>query len=389
MVYRVFQTLLNTILILLFLMAAVSQNGRLFGKKTEWYFEERSVEKEEVLVDAPSVEQLKNFGFVDIRLDSETNGVWTINRSNQTYYIVNSSVFSEAIYGFGGPVPMLLLLDNQKNILAVQSLKNNETPSFWQSVVDAGIIEQWNGKAASSLSTFVPDAVTGATLSSNAVNQSIALSLAAVDNVQASVNNSSHFGYKSLSALLVIAFGVFVSFTKRFKKNLRLALLILNVSVLGIWCGKFISMQVLMGFAANGVNLVSGGIVLLMVLLSILMPLFFKKKSYYCNFICPYGAAQELAGKIRKRKYHPKGKVAKFLKHSQLAITLALFVMMWLGIATNIVDYEPFSAFLFSVASPIVLIIAGLGILAAIFTPRPWCKFVCPTGQVLNWTNKM
>jgi polyferredoxin len=148
-------------------------------------------------------------------------------------------------------------------------------------------------------------------------------------------------------------------------------------------------LQTLLGWTANGMNLLTSLVVILMLTLAIVMPLFFNKKAYYCTWICPFGAAQELAGKLNRKKWQPGKKSMRVLKHLQTAITLSLFFSLWMGMATDIVNYEPFSAFLFRHASPIVLGIAGLSLLMAIITPRPWCRFACPTGQVLNWINKM
>jgi len=140
-----------------------------------------------------------------------------------------------------------------------------------------------------------------------------------------------------------------------------------------------------MGWISNGTNIITGGVVLFMFLLALIMPLFFKKKSYYCHWICPLGSAQELAGKLSKRKISISQRVLKYLNYSQEFITLLLFFALWLGLATDITDYEPFSAFLFQHASWGVISIAVLSLVTAIFTPRPWCRFACPTGQLLNW----
>lgn len=105
-------------------------------------------------------------------------------------------------------------------------------------------------------------------------------------------------------------------------------------------------------------------------------------------WVCPFGAAQELAGKITKRRVHLGKKTIKILNNSKEIITLIVFISMWLGLASDILDYEPFTAFIFNNASVAVFIIAGLSLITAIFIPRPWCRFVCPAGQILKWIHK-
>lgn len=84
----------------------------------------------------------------------------------------------------------------------------------------------------------------------------------------------------------------------------------------------------------------------------------------------------------------PKDKL-KILKHTRKCITVGLFAAMWLEASTSIAGYEPFSAFLFQHASTAVLIIAGLSLIISLFTPKPWCRFACPTGEMLKWTDKL
>ena len=47
-------------------------------------------------------------------------------------------------------------------------------------------------------------------------------------------------------------------------------------------------------------------------------------------------------------------------------------------------DYEPFSAFLLATADPLVIALAATILLAANYIPRPFCRFVCPTGTLLK-----
>ena len=245
------------------------------------------------------------------------------------------------------------------------------------------------GKDYQDMSSIKPDVLSGATMTSSSINRSILNSLQAISNGGNKTNWLSVIDTKSIVAILVILLAVFVSFRVKSNKHLRTLQLVINTAILGFWCGKFISINVLLGWTANGMNLLTSSSVFLMLVLSIVMPLFFKKKSFYCNWICPFGSAQELAGKLSKKKFHPSQKLMKVLKHTQTFITLAVFFCLWMGVASDIADYEPFSAFIFQHASLAVLCIAAISLLISIITPRPWCRFVCPTGQILNWTHKM
>ncbi len=68
----------------------------------------------------------------------------------------------------------------------------------------------------------------------------------------------------------------------------------------------------------------------------------------------------------------------------------ALMLLMITGVWFDWMDYEPFSAFLFTTASPIVIGVALAFVALSVFIPRPYCRFVCPTGCLfrLAQTNK-
>jgi Na+-translocating ferredoxin:NAD+ oxidoreductase RnfG subunit len=381
------ESLLNSTLLLLFLMAAVSYNGKWFGHSIDELASSSPSKKVEMK--APTSIQLRALGVTNVNLQQEVEGLWSYQKNEKKQYIAATRVYSNEIYGFGGPVPMLLHLDASQHITNIVLLENNETPDFLESVKKHNIVEQWKGKSPNEINQFTPDAVSGATLTSNAVNKSIQSTLNALGNTSTTSSWSNFIDFKSIIALLVILSGVILSFKAKGKKQLRTLQLILNTVVLGFWCGKFISLQILMGWVSNGINLATSFVLLTMLMLAVIMPLFFKKKSYYCFWVCPFGSMQELAGKLSRKKHHPNKRWMKILKHSQSTLTLALFFCLWLGVASDWINYEPFSAFLFEHASIIVLVIAGINLVVAIFTPRPWCRFVCPTGQLLNWTHKM
>ena len=101
----------------------------------------------------------------------------------------------------------------------------------------------------------------------------------------------------------------------------------------------------------------------------------------FCAGVCPLGAIQELTG-IRPVKL-PKS----------VEVILASVPFIYLGIAilfasTNsqfiICRYDPFVG-IFRLDAPYTMIIFGvLLLLAGIFVNRPYCRFLCPYGVLLN-----
>ena len=74
-------------------------------------------------------------------------------------------------------------------------------------------------------------------------------------------------------------------------------MLLLSVAVLGIWQGAFLSLALLYRWLLFGTSpLVRFGI-FAAVVLSLLLP-FLTNRRFYCAYLCPFGAAQELAGRL-------------------------------------------------------------------------------------------
>ena len=69
------------------------------------------------------------------------------------------------------------------------------------------------------------------------------------------------------------------------------------------------------------------------------------------------------------------------LPYALLGLVLAS-VVLGLGIDLNAI--EPFDAYLFRIAGWSSLVLAGVGTVAALFTPLAYCKFGCPTGALFK-----
>ena len=164
-------------------------------------------------------------------------------------------------------------------------------------------------------------------------------------------------------------------------------MLVLNVVVLGLWCGNFISVSFLVNWFATGNNFSSNPVqgVLLAV---VLFGGFAGKKNIYCNWICPFGAAQELIGYISNKKWEIPVKSIKILNHLKEGILMLLMVLVWMNVTTTVFNYEPFAAFQFFRADYFTIGLAVVFLVLSVFIKKPWCRFVCPTGQLLNLIHK-
>ncbi len=101
----------------------------------------------------------------------------------------------------------------------------------------------------------------------------------------------------------------------------------------------------------------------------------------FCAGVCPLGAIQELTG------FSP----VKLPKTLEVVLASVPFVYLGLAVlfaATNsqflICRYDPFIG-IFRLDAPYTMIVFGaLLLLAGIFVSRPYCRFLCPYGVLLN-----
>ena len=161
--------------------------------------------------------------------------------------------------------------------------------------------------------------------------------------------------------------------------RMRWLLLLANVVALGFYLGWFVAMGQMRGWIVNGIQFGARPALALIVLCAIFLPLF-TGKGFYCVYLCPFGSCQDLISKVplKKRPLLPG------LRSVRPMLFAALVFLVVIGVPLNLTNWEPFSAFIPTSASWIVLGLAGLFLSLSLFTHRPWCNIACPTGQFLE-----
>lgn len=375
------QRLLSLLVVFLMLAAAAVWSGRLFGRDVGAAAQKAGAA--EIAVGAsPTADELAALGLpAGIALTPRDSVSWLV-AAGDSGMIVSSKPFTKDIKGFAGPVPVYVWFDADGVICGIAAADNAETPDFFRSAFES-IAPAWQGQSAASASPQV-DAVTGATYTRRALTANIR---AAVDAYNASASAyvaQPAIGWaKTIAVGAVLIIGIAVSLIKKKQKWLRIALLLLNVGVLGFWCGQFLSLSLLKGFVANGFDPIIALPSLLMLAASLLLPLFGRKK-HYCTWVCPFGSLQELAAMVGLPHIKIGQKAWRVMGQARTFVLALLLLLLWTGFGAWLLDYEPFSAFIFTTASPAVLILAGAFVVTGLFVPRLWCHTFCPVGELFS-----
>ena len=331
-------------------------------------------------------------------------------------FVVNTKTLAKDVQGYGGPVPLKIHIKDGR-VAAVEAEPNAESPDFFNRAKE--LLNHWQNKSVDEALAEEVDAVSGATFSSKAIIANMQRGLAyakqhgqwgedgsagalgtsaspivggsagALETSAPPIVGSSVGAHGTsippIVALIVVLLGAVVPLFYN-NRRLHLVQLAVNVVVLGLWTGTFVSYTLFLRIFSGGVSLSTIGALaapLLMLIVALIYPLA-GRSGHYCANICPFGSAQELAGKLSRRKLRITPRVLKLLSVLRNLLWGVLMALLLTGTCTAWIDYELFTAFLYSSASVWVIVLAALFLVLSVWVPRPYCRFVCPTGALVK-----
>ena len=383
---QVLDMCLSIALPVLMLAAAAVWSGTLGGRPLVVEAQDTDESSAEVMTLLQG--EMKVMGWGDCRVQQVDSVTWSVvekEGGQERARWISSEKIAAEVQGFAGTTPVCLMLSPEGQILKVVPQEHAETKDYfdeaWQHVVP-----QCEGKTLAELNADQIDGLTGATYTSQSLIKNIDAVKTHCSSAEQGPVQQWHFGPKHVALLLTLLVGGVVAWTKRKAPWMRTLVLLLNVAVVGIWTGWYLSLSQLLGWMEHGWVLAVAYPAVLVLGVSLLMPLLGKRK-YYCNWICPYGGAQELLGKFPVPKIEVSQRGTKWMTWMRRACFGTLFVLLWMGVGRDILGYEPFSLFQPSAAAPAVLIISGVILLSSLFVHRPWCRCFCPLGELMDMAN--
>ena len=294
--------------------------------------------------------------------------------------------------GWAGDVPLKIVVSEDGTIFSVNFLPNHETPAWIRLIENAGFMSSWNGLTLCEAVAHRVDAMSGATMTTVAVINTlrddilnrIEIGEIICENEIVIAGRGLAFYLRLSVTLAVLAFALVSFFFPKKMKPTRLYLLALSVIVLGFWQGQYLSTTSFFNLLIFGINW-AAWIIPLMILLAFALPLI-TKREFYCTYVCPYGAAQELVAKLNKKHVQIPQKTYRILINLRPAYLLVIILLLFTGILLDFVNFEPFAGFMLDAYLWIPMVIAGVFLLVSLFVPRFWCKYCCPTGYIIDLT---
>lgn len=288
--------------------------------------------------------------------------------------------------GYGGPLTLAVAADLNAQVLGVTVVDSKETPAWLAKAENGGIIEQLIGKLFSDpfeLGNDV-DVVTGATYTSRALAQATLAGSQAVARalgLEVADTPAPKIQFGIPEAVLLGLFGVgFVAHRREFKykKQARWGSMLTGLIVLGFVYNSPLTLayfaKLFLGYwPAWQTNLywyfLLGGIFFVFSV---------DNKNPYCEWFCPFGAAQEVMGAIGGAKARTPRQYREPLAWVQRGMSLtAIAIGLYLR-SPGLASYEIFGTLFSLVGSSLMFALLGIVLLASLYIKRPWCNYLCP-----------
>lgn len=301
--------------------------------------------------------------------------------SNKIGTILLSSNYSQQ-FGYGGRVPLLIGIDDHLSISKIILLPNNETGDYIEAIYEDSFIGKWQGISLEDAMQLQVDVVSGATHTSNAVIAGVKHTASSVMKSDVSAISETNF-WKNIKDLLFLSL-IVLSLVMVFKKGTakyRTIYLFLVLLIMGLILNKAISVQLMHGWLIDGftwrANWQSSVIFILALAIS-----FVGKRKFYCNYLCPMGALQELTNQFTPFKKKKLATNLKGISIREIYLTLIGGALLF-GFIPELSYLEPFMFFSFHIVGIGLIIFGVLVVILSLFYNKPWCS-VCPTGCLID-----
>ncbi|WP_254507819.1 FAD:protein FMN transferase [Anatilimnocola floriformis] len=303
-------------------------------------------------------------------------------------YVVRTSPYSDNARGYQGPTESLIAVAaNGVSVIDVIIRKSYDTELYVERVspsdefrdsLKGRTIDEW---AKIDFKTAGIEGVSGATQTSFAVADGVRRRFLADTKVVPKKEPTWNW---QPGLLVVIAGGLAMAFTSlKSNRRIRLVWQVVLVVAFLYWLGDLLSIALFVGWSRHGLPWRTAPAVMLLAAVALIMP-WVSRRQVYCQQLCPHGAAQGLFAHFKR--LHLKISAAW---QRRLAIIPALLLGACVVLATFVLRFdlakiEPFDAWVLGGAAGISATIALVGLFASTIVPYGFCRYGCPTGELLR-----
>jgi len=289
--------------------------------------------------------------------------------------------------GYGGPMTVAVGVDLQGNVQGIVVLTQRETPVWFRKVADSGLISLLLGKNYQDpfrLGQDV-DGITGATVTSRAIVESVLRGARAVAGDQlgltlpAQASSRINFGLPEIAVLGLFALGYFGHQAKfKYTKQLRWAAMLIGLVALGFIYNLPLTLSSINKFLLGFWPPWQTNLYWYLLIGGILFVFAADNKNPYCQWFCPFGAAQECVGVVGKARSYSSSRYRGLFAWLLRGLVWFAILLALLFRNPGLTSYEIFGTLFSLMGSSLQFILLGLVLVASLFVKRPWCAYLCP-----------
>ncbi len=313
--------------------------------------------------------------------------------------VLRTSPAADEIIGYQGPTESRIAfsLDGAIVGVAVASSFDNEpyvgyvrSDASFEKTLKRFTIRQWSEL---DLKKAEIEGVSGATMTSIAVAQSLVAAASKYESERTKQKNSTNglnaFElWRRLTTIAIVATGLVIGLTSlRGKSTVRIAFQILVIAYLGFVNGDLLSMAMIAGWAKNGVPWQNALGLVILALAALVVPII-ARTNIYCSHLCPHGAVQQLLPRRWKHKSAMPPRLVKALILIRPVLIIWVIVVTLLQWRFSLVDIEPFDAYAWRSAAWPTIVVALVGIVLSLRVPMAYCRYGCGTGAILQFVRR-
>lgn len=318
---------------------------------------------------------------------------------SSTYKIYNAEdtvlgyLSVESAMGYGGPLQIAVAVDQDGKIFDLAVVSSKETPSYLEKVLDTDFLDDIIGKSFTDTYTIGVDidGISSATYSSNAILEAskmgdryVAAKILGFD-VPEKESPNLQFGGAEIVLILLFVISYFAhKKTFKFKKIARWGTMLVGLFVLGFFYNKPFTLSMINQLLLGYFPPLHSHLYWYLLLFGVFFVFTVDNKNPYCQWFCPFGAAQECMGLVGGAKHRSVGKFKNIFKWSLRIITLFAIIMALLLRNPGVTSYEIFGTLFKLTGSNFQFAILGIILVASMFIKRPWCTYLCPLGPVTD-----
>lgn len=329
----------------------------------------------------------------ELRLDIGARGGLHVVAPDGTEigYIIRTLPEANHIIGYCGITDTLVALDRDGKILGFRIRKSEDTRKHVEDVMDDRHFKKtWNGMtweqvAGMDLKKAGVEGVSGATMTSLAVAEGIVHRFRAAQGERHS--QLVRIGAHDFGLTGIILLGVWLTFTKREgRERWRCWFQWAVIGYVGLLNGDLLAQSLFAGWARSGIAWRMAPGLALLAAAALAVP-WIAKRPLYCHQLCPHGAAQEILTRFAPVRWRRRLPVAldRALRWFPALLLVFVLIIVMLPLDYDLSSLEPFDAYLLRSAGAATIAVAVAGLIAALFVPKAYCKYGCPTGALLEF----